>query len=764
MEQGHDNFSRSFYGQAPGAEGEDVSDEGLTPRMNEEDQVVARSLSLRGVHPPVKVPGYEQEEFLGHGAYGEVWIAVNRNSGRKVAIKFYTRRGGLDWASLAREVEKLRYLFSDRYVVQLFEVGWESDPPYYVMEFMENGSLEDLLRAGQIPVHDAVGYFREIAIALVHAHNKGILHCDLKPGNVLLDQDRRPRLADFGQSRLTNEMSPALGTLFYMAPEQADLIATPDARWDVYALGAVMYRMLTGHPPYYQSEPMGGNLEAQLAAYRKLILSSPKPTAHRTVPGVDNELAGIIDRCLATSPGKRVPNPQAVVTAIDAWSLRRVRRPLLFLMSCGVVVLLLVTTAIGGYLFKTSVNTAQREVIDRALEGNRFAAKSEARQFGLQIQFRWSQLESAARDPNLCEGLLKGDQLKADPKACQLLDTALSTRKERSDQQFDETDQSSLWFVDDAAGFQRADAPEDDPRRHLYRGYRDYFHGLGRELDDKIGPPPAIIHAPYRSMVFHRSLDSGEGFWSVAFSVPIWDDPNEHAHHHKPIGVVGMFLDLKGHTRVAGERERFAVLIDTHADSQGKRGLIVRHPYLERTAPGSEPQLAYAEDVVRWSDSGGEFSSEEDYRDPVGGSYSGDWLASVERVMVRLKEGNPVDTGWVILVQERRNEVLSPVRDLEWRLSFGGLGATLFILILLAGLSVGVMSLLEGAPKSRVTRLLRRWAGLSTSGATGTSATGTPVISGGKTAHAGSGVSTPGTAPKTSVDNRSNPKGPATPR
>src|SRR5262245_29463847 len=133
-----------------------VGDGGQTPVMGEAERAAARELSLRGVRPPAKVPGYEHEQFLGHGAYGEVWVAVNRNSGRKVAIKFYTRRGGLDWASLAREVEKLRYLFSDRYVVQLFEVGWESDPPYYVMEFMENGSLEDLLRAGHLSVHDAV--------------------------------------------------------------------------------------------------------------------------------------------------------------------------------------------------------------------------------------------------------------------------------------------------------------------------------------------------------------------------------------------------------------------------------------------------------------------------------------------------------------------------------------------------------------------------------------------------------------------------------
>ncbi|HWA98294.1 MAG TPA: serine/threonine protein kinase, partial [Pirellulales bacterium] len=84
--------------------------------MERTDVEYARQLSRSAARPPARVPGYEQEEFIGRGAFGEVWKAVDSNSGRTVAIKFYSR-GGLDWSHMAREVEKLQHLFSDRYVV-----------------------------------------------------------------------------------------------------------------------------------------------------------------------------------------------------------------------------------------------------------------------------------------------------------------------------------------------------------------------------------------------------------------------------------------------------------------------------------------------------------------------------------------------------------------------------------------------------------------------------------------------------------------------
>jgi serine/threonine protein kinase len=162
-----------------------------TPRMGETERQRAQRLSLESLRPPFRVSGYEKEIFLGRGSFGEVWVAVDSNSSRKVAIKFYHHRGGLDWSLLSREVEKLRHLFSDRYVVQLLEVGWDANPPYYVMEYMERGSLEDQLRASPPTVAEAVNLVREVAVGLVHAHGKGILHCDLKPANIMLDQDGR---------------------------------------------------------------------------------------------------------------------------------------------------------------------------------------------------------------------------------------------------------------------------------------------------------------------------------------------------------------------------------------------------------------------------------------------------------------------------------------------------------------------------------------------------------------------------------------------
>jgi hypothetical protein len=730
-----------------------------TPVMGEPERQRARELTLAQLRPPRHVPGYEQERFLGRGAFGEVWVATDSNSGRKVAIKFYHRRGGLDWSLLSREVEKLRYLFGDRHVVQLLQVGWESEPPYYVMEYMENGSLDDLLRDSPLTVERALEMFRGIATGLVHAHGKGILHCDLKPANVMLDQDGQPRLADFGQSRLSHEHSPALGTLFYMAPEQADLKAAPDARWDVYALGAVMYRMLTGEPPHRTPEAVAaiqapGSLEERLARYRNLLAAAPKPVAHRAVPGVDSELAAVIDRCLAVNPKERYPNVQAVFSALEARAAHKARKPLLILGGVGPLLVLLVILAVGGNEFVRMLRGTEQEEKERARDLNRLAAKAEADRLGWEVAARWQLLQQEAagrdlRDP-LARHATPKDWTEAEEQA---LSRWLAGRQEYWGDRGGVGLQGTNWVVLDRGGYLRG-CTEPDPARPggcrvmnevlgQYFGFRDYFHGRGQDMPKSSAPPPTDPPRPiaqaHRSAVFRQMP---QNTFAVAYSTPI---PSPDARDPTPVGVLVMISDLVGPTRLRGEdgRDRFLALVDTGKDEYGRRGLVIRHPYQEeyRDRPTELP-LAFAPELVEKKDGYAGPYTDPVGREPWGRKFAEPWIAAVEPVRVPVApapDASPAerDTGWLVVVQEAEGGVVGPIQSLRSRLLWRAALAILLIALLLGALWLLVLVVLDAAPGSRVVRYIRRRVGLR-SGLSG-APSGTPSGSGSASGIGGSG-------------------------
>lgn len=556
-----------------------------TQRQDVQERGDAQRLSEKHDRPPTNVPGYDAQQFIGAGAYGEVWTAIDKNTGRKVAIKFYAHRGGLDWSLLSREVEKLCFLFADRYIVQLLDVGWEAEPPYYVMEYMESGALEDHLADGPLPVDQALTLFREVAIGLRHAHDKGVLHCDLKPANVLLDQDGKPRLADFGQSRLSHEQAPALGTLFYMAPEQASLDAVPNAAWDVYALGALFYCMLTGAPPHRTSQSetsLDGSLalEERLERYRDIIQKSPSPRDHRRVAGMDRHLAEIIDRCLATDPKKRFANVQAVLDALERRRLRRAQLPLLVL-GVGAPILLLCVISLFAYNgFSTALNQSEAAVIGRALESNRFAAQFVAENVAGQINHRWQILEQEANSPQMRDLLTAAYGKPVDsPEREALQDLISEVRKKHPDAD------ATSWFITDRDGKQLARYPLGKTIDQNY-AFRDYFHGQGYGMDpDTQGIEP--IHDVHRSHVFRSQATNRR---MVAFSVPVF---GESIDGEKPdvIGVLAMTAELGTFAELRPEygssAGQFAVLVDSHEDWQGRRGAVLEHPELARRMRGN---------------------------------------------------------------------------------------------------------------------------------------------------------------------------------
>ena len=722
-----------------------------TPVMGPYECRRSEQLSLQPQRPPTHVPGYEPERFLGRGAFGEVWVAVDCNSGRRVAIKFYSHRGRQDWSSLSREVEKLGLFFNDRYVVQLFKVGWDADPPYYVMEYLENGSLDELLQ-GPLPVERAVTLFREIATGLMHAHNRGVLHCDLKPANILLDDEHKPRLADFGQARLVHEQAPALGTLYYMAPEQADLRAIPDARWDVFSLGVLFYRMLVGELPYRtdaavsELEKVRG-LEPRLETYRRILRESPRPRAHRDDPEVDRPLVQIIDRCLALDPKKRFPNVQAVLSALDARTLQRARRPLLLLGALGPALLLGGMFLFARSMIRLAVDDTKEQIIEWVQNSNHLIARFAADRLLERIRLRWSILEAEAAMPRFQE-LLR--EVRANPPVPSATPATPTPAQEQLQEwlrqqrgQYHYLHLDDFWLVLDESGrlLEVSANPGAEAWRQRVIGRffwnRDGFHGTGVDLDPPLSGqarPENIqpIRHPHQSLVFRSSEERHPLI--VLFSVPVASESGD------VIGVLAMAVHLGHFSEVwtgddnggTGD-QKWVTLVQTKEHTRPpdmekgrlrNAGLILEHPKL-RTAEkgqGGDVPMMYLDESV-WSDLK-EKRATADYRDPfeaqTAGAESNRYLAAAEPVRMRRRGSGSVkigpeweDTGLLVVVQDDYATEVAPAVQLGRKLVLWTLLALAVAAALVTALWVLVSRGLVDAPRSRLAAFLRRRSGMT---------------------------------------------------
>ncbi|MFT5302408.1 MAG: serine/threonine protein kinase [Mariniblastus sp.] len=582
----------------------------------------ARDLSLESSRPPAQVPGYKLNRFVGSGAYGEVWSAKDLKTGRKVAIKFYTRRTQADVQLLAQEVQKLVVLSNDSYVVGLLDVGWDASPPYFVMDYIESGSLEDRLKQGEpLATSEAVHLFQQIATGMMHLHAKGILHCDLKPGNVLLDEAGKPRVADFGQSRLSTEKTSALGTLFFMAPEQADMTAIPDAGWDVYGLGALLFCMLTGNPPYYSQElaktiESNSEIDSRLESYRRKLLTAPVPIEHRQIPGVDRSLADIIDRCIAADPKKRFTSIQSVLLALRQRDLVRARRPLMLLGIIGPLLLMGVVSLFGGWAFSQALAKTKTAVAQRARVSNEYAAQLAARSASEQVDEYFRVVAQLARDRSFLDAfdeIIADKELEkirialADPNLNseggkeqtpeiaaqralfrshearqQLENTFLSSRMKDPENEFPV---AASWFVSDRFGNQLASVFSSPGNLTVCNNYayRTYFHGQAEDFK-KSDPEIAfgngdletlskrpIIGQPHLSAVF-KSKQSKT--WKVAFSAPVIRYGGEVQ------GIVAVAVDLGNLVEFDNIPSQYVMLVDYRAGEN--KGTILEHPLFNK--------------------------------------------------------------------------------------------------------------------------------------------------------------------------------------
>ena len=252
------------------------------------------------------VPGYTIEAELGRGGMGVVYRAWQTGLRRAVALKMVIAGPLASPELLAHfrtEAEAVARLAHPN-IVQIFEIGEAAGRPYFSMEYVPGGSLAERMHGPREP-HEAAKIVATLARAVHYAHEQGIVHRDLKPANVLLTVEGTPKIADFGLAKLTAGESSSqtctgdvMGSPSYMSPEQARGATTQiGPASDVYALGAVLYELLTGRPPFAGRDAM----ETLLS----VLHDEPVPP-HRLAPRVPRNMETIALHCLDKSPRLRV--------------------------------------------------------------------------------------------------------------------------------------------------------------------------------------------------------------------------------------------------------------------------------------------------------------------------------------------------------------------------------------------------------------------------------------------------------------------------
>ena len=271
-------------------------------------------------NPPSSVGDYELLEEIGRGGMGIVYKARQKTLDRSVALKMIL--GGMaatdqDQQRFRQEAEAVAKL-DHPHIVPVHDVGETEGQLYFSMKYIAGQTLSQLLQAGALPVNDAIRMMISLCDAIAEAHKHGIVHRDLKPSNILLDAERKPYITDFGlakqlesQHLTLTETGAILGTPGYLSPEQASAgrleVSKPS---DIYSLGALLYAMLTGSPPFEGATPV--------QTIMKVLEQDPIPP--RVInPEVDPDLQLIVMKCLQKPQELRYHTVEALRKDLMAW-------------------------------------------------------------------------------------------------------------------------------------------------------------------------------------------------------------------------------------------------------------------------------------------------------------------------------------------------------------------------------------------------------------------------------------------------------------
>ncbi|MDB5310603.1 MAG: pkn0 [Gemmataceae bacterium] len=266
------------------------------------------------------VGGYLILDLLGRGGMGQVFLAEHALLRKRVAIKILSHGAQPDEMARARFHREARAAAALDHpnIVRVFDVNTAHDPPFLVMEYVDGVSLQAAVaRYGVFPAGEAAAVGLQIARGLQPAAEVGLVHRDIKPANILVDRKGGVKVLDLGIARFESDPVSlkidtllVVGTIDYLAPEQALDSSNVDTRADLYALGATLYYLLAGHPPHPEAD-----LSKKLARKQ----SADPPWLDQFRPDVPHDLAGVIARLLARCPADRYPTPAAAAAALAPW-------------------------------------------------------------------------------------------------------------------------------------------------------------------------------------------------------------------------------------------------------------------------------------------------------------------------------------------------------------------------------------------------------------------------------------------------------------
>lgn len=614
------------------------------------------ALALEPSQEPTRQPGtrfgdYEISDLLGVGGSGVVYRAHHAGLHGTVALKlmrdarFATGRElqrFRDGAAAAAELDHPN-------IVPIFHVGERDGEPFFTMGLIVGENLQHALPRLRTATGLAARTLAKVAQAVHFAHQRGLLHRDLKPANILVDENDEPYVADFGLAKrldahaLASKSSGIVGTLGYMSPEQVKGVAELKPAADVYALGVILYELLTGELPL----PPGSMFE-QLS-----WLTSPKlpRLPHEVLPNVDRNLEVICLKCLQKDPEKRYQSAGEVAAALErasrpdaedeplppwyqrleTWLRRHPRSSATITVLVSVLGLALLS---GWWLWRQ----AQRSVRD-TLETNAFIAGSQAGAALAQLREYAERIAQAARDPEVAQLLAQGG----------IVEPALPLQARIGG--FD-----NLALLNNGAYIVAQWPP---PKAFVYQRnyeFRDYFNGARYLAEHRL--PGAYVARAFRS--------ESQGQLVFALSAPVLDE------HGVAIGVLMATLNAKsvfGAVKMedsAGERHVTSALIGPRGPERGAKPGALRTDFTFVVHPGLPDGQEYrinsalaAKLLATFGASAPpsqQFALEyvppvkaPDYEDAVPG-FEGAWLAAFAPVG---------KTGFAVLVQTRRTTLLS---------------------------------------------------------------------------------------------------------